>query len=119
MRFCCGERPSAAATAFQVLASSGEERLCDGLPAMTMPQQKERRTKAAPEAPAKGHEKRTLADAPIEGRGFKALLSQLKLGGFSGSSVLTLTRQFKLSLARGQRLLFYAITGLPANRFSW
>jgi hypothetical protein len=42
---------------------------------------KERRTKAAHGAPAKGHGERTLADAPFGAR-LKALLLQLKLGGF-------------------------------------
>jgi len=54
---------------------------------------RERRTKAAPRTPAKGRTERTLADAPCGAR-LKALLLYMKLGGFLGSSDLTLARQF-------------------------
>lgn len=54
---------------------------------------KERRTKDASGAPAKGHGERALADAPLRGAAFKALPLQLKLGGFPESSGLTLARR--------------------------
>jgi hypothetical protein len=66
------------------------------------PKIKERRTKAAPGAPAKGHEERTLADAPFGAR-LKALLLHMKFGGFPGSSVLTLARQFQVVVLSSKR----------------
>lgn len=65
------------------------------MPSHAVPLKRERRTKDAPRTPGKGHEKRTLADAPFGAR-LKALLSHGKIAGFLGSSVLTHTRQFKL-----------------------
>lgn len=58
-----------------------------------VPTKRERRTKDASGAPAKGHGERALADAPLRGAAFKALPLQLKLGGFPESSGLTLARR--------------------------
>lgn len=78
----------------------GKSPLIEGLdvPFHGGPAKKERRTRAAPGAPAKGHGKRTLADAPCGAR-LKALLSQMKLGGFPGSSDLTLARHLVVANA--------------------
>jgi len=62
---------------------------------------KERRRKAAPETPAKGHQRtapgrRSLSGALVQAllRWFKSLMAQV--GCFTGSNYLTLARHFKL-----------------------
>jgi hypothetical protein len=40
---------------------------------------------------------------PLSGRGHKALLLHLNLGGFPGSSVLTLARQFQVVVLSSKR----------------
>jgi hypothetical protein len=67
---------------------------------------KERRTTAAPETPAKGYVKQHMADAPITGARSKCCLHvfqsrKAQVGGFSGSSDLTLARLLDVSTSRG------------------
>lgn len=79
----------------------------------SVPMKKERRTKDASGAPAKGHGERALADAPLRGAAFKALPLQLKLGGFPESSGLTLARRSIVARATYSvpARLFYAENG--------
>lgn len=82
-----------------------------------VPTKRERRTKDASGAPAKGHGERALADAPLRGAAFKALPLQLKLGGFPESSGLTLARRSIVAGATRSvpARLFYAENG-PGRR---
>ena len=61
-------------------------------------QKRGRRTKPAPDAPAKGLDEQNLADAPMRGRGNKFCLVEYKspraqVGGFVWKQFLTLTRR--------------------------